>query len=167
MSRDAVVVTTLVEVDPATAFSVFTEDVDAWWKQGPRYRVHADRRSTMRFEPRVGGRFLEEYEPDGGDAFEHGRVRVWDPPARLVFEMSGRDFRPDQTTEVEVVFEPVDGGATRVTVTHRGWEQFPEDHPVRHGLTGPAFENMMSIWWADLLVQVRLRAGGRDGGRSA
>lgn len=166
MSRDAVVVTTRVEVDPATAFAIFTEDVDAWWRHGPRYRVHAERESTMRFEPRVGGRFLEVYDAEGDDAFEHGRVRVWDPPVRLVFEMRGRDFRPGQTTEVEVVFEG-EGGATRVTVTHRGWDQFPEDHPVRHGLPGVAFENMMSIWWADLLVGVKACARDRGEGSTA
>ncbi len=33
---DRVVVTTLVAVDPATAFAVFTEEVDAWWRHGPR-----------------------------------------------------------------------------------------------------------------------------------
>ena len=38
----SVVVTTLVEVDPVTAFEIFTEDVEAWWKQGPRYRVQPE-----------------------------------------------------------------------------------------------------------------------------
>ena len=94
------------------------------------------------------------YDESSGEAFEHGKVRVWDPPKRLVFEMSGRDFQPDETTEVEVRFDRV-GAATRVTVEHRGWERFPADHPVRHGLTGGAFKDMMSVWWADLLASVQ------------
>ena len=151
------VVTTLVEVDPATAFAVFTEDVDAWWKHGPRYRVHPDRASSMRFEPGVGGRLVEVYAESTDEAFEHGKVSVWDPPKRLVFEMSGRDFQPSETTDVEVRFDRV-GAATRVTVEHRGWERFPADHPVRHGLTGGAFKDMMSVWWADLLASVQAHA---------
>ncbi len=153
-----VVVTTLVAVDPVTAFEVFTADVDAWWKRGPRYRVQPDRPSAMRFEPGVGGRLVEVYDEATGDAFEHGKVRVWDPPKRLVFEMSGRDFQPGETTAVEVRFEGL-GEATRVTVEHRGWERFPSGHPVLHGLEGSAFSDMMRVWWLDLLVAVQARVG--------
>ncbi len=155
----SVVVTALVTVDPATAFEIFTGDVDAWWKQGPRYRVQPDRPSAMRFEPGVGGRLVEVYDEATGDAFEHGKVRVWDPPKRLVFEMSGRDFQPGESTEVEVRFEGV-GDATRVTVEHRGWERFPAGHPVLHGLESSAFGDMLRVWWLDLLVAVQAHAGG-------
>src|SRR5205807_9172889 len=37
-TTDAVTVTTCVAVDPATAFTVFTEDIDRWWRRSPRYR---------------------------------------------------------------------------------------------------------------------------------
>lgn len=43
-------VTTLVEVDPAEAFEVFTREIDAWWKRGPRYRFAS---GALRFEGRV------------------------------------------------------------------------------------------------------------------
>ena len=159
----SVVVTTRIDVDPATAFEVFTRDVDAWWKQGPRFRVHADRKTRMRFEPGVGGRLVEVVEGEAGEGFEHGKVSVWDPPARLVFEMRGRNFRPGESTEVEVRFED-EHGMTRVTVEHRGWERFGPDHPVRHGLPGGAFRDMMGVWWADLLAaagaEARRRAAG-------
>lgn len=154
---EAVSVTTVVGVEPAVAFRIFTEELDAWWKTGPRYRVHPERKSVMRLEPGVGGRLLEVYDEAGADAFEHGVVRAWDPPARLVFEMSGRDFGPGERTEVEVRFEAVERG-TRVSVEHRGWAAFPPDHPVRHGLVGPAFTGMLGSWWADLLVALRARA---------
>ena len=155
----SVTVTTVVAVDPATAFEVFTEEIDAWWKTGPRYRVDAQRRSTMRFS---GDALLEVYDDSGDDAFRHGRVLVWKPADRLVFEMSGRDFRPGEATEVEVRFEPVAQG-TRVTVEHRGWDRLPADSPVWHGLSGPAFTNMMGVWWGDLLVALRRRAGDARG----
>jgi hypothetical protein len=148
-STDCIRVTTVVRVDARTAFEIFTEEIDSWWQKGPRYRVHPDRDGVMRFEPGVGGRLLELY--DDGDAFEHGRVRVWQPAARIVFEMSGRDFAPGESTEVEVAFHAVDGG-TRVSVEHRGWDRFAQDHPVRHGLVGGAFTSLMGVWWGDLLV---------------
>lgn len=162
----SVVVTTRIDVDMATAFEVFTQDIDAWWKHGPRFRVHHDRETRMRFEPGVGGRLVEVFDPTTGEGFEHGKVRVWDPPSRLVFEMSGRDFREGERTEVEVRFED-ERGMTRVTVEHRGWDQFPADHPVRHGLDGGAFRDVMSVWWADLLASVARQARGARRGADA
>ena len=90
----SVTVTTVVAVDPATAFEVFTDEIDAWWKTGPRYRVENKRKSSMRFTGGAGGRLLEEYDAAGDDAFEHGRVLVWEPADRLVFQMGGRDCEP-------------------------------------------------------------------------
>ena len=67
ITSDAVVVTTVVAVDPAVAFAVFTEEVGAWWKQGPRFRVRPDRSSTVRFElflnPRVSAKALSSSSP--------------------------------------------------------------------------------------------------------
>lgn len=162
-SDDAVAVTTVVAVDPATAFELFTRDVDTWWRRGPRYRVDPERPSTMRFSPpRVGGRFLEVYDAEAGDAYEHGPISSWEPGRRLVFQMRGRDLAKDESTEVEVRFEPEgDGARTRVIVHHRGFARFPADHPVRHGLEGPAFTALMGAWWGDLLVSL---AGARGRG---
>jgi uncharacterized protein YndB with AHSA1/START domain len=154
---DSVTVTTLVAVDPATAFEVFTEEVDAWWKRGPRFRFSPGRNGTMRFEPGVGGRLVEIYDEATNDVFEVGRVLVWEPAARLVFEWRGRTFEPGQKTEVEIRFEQVTRG-TRVTLEHRGWAALPPEHPVRHGLAGEAFTHLIGVWWADLLVAARAHA---------
>lgn len=151
-------VTTVVPTGVESAFRIFTEEIDAWWRKGPRFRVDGERPSTMRLEPEVGGRFLEVYR--GDDAFEIGKVLVWEPPERLVFEMGGRDFKPDERTEVDVRFEAVDAG-TRVTVHHTGWDALPADHPARHGHGEPAFTNMMGIWWADTLAAVRAYTANR------
>ncbi len=160
MSADSASVTTVVAVDPATAFEVFTEEVDAWWKRGPRFRWRPEREGTLRFEPGVGGRLVEVYDEAGEDVFEVGRVLVWKPADRLVFEFRAREFRAGEITEVEVRFEAVDQG-TRVSVEHRGWDSLPAGHPVRHGLEGPAFRSMMGLWWADLLGAVRGHAERR------
>jgi uncharacterized protein YndB with AHSA1/START domain len=138
---DAVTVTAFVAVDPELAFEVFTREVDVWWRRGPQYRPGRGRDGTMRLEGRVGGRVLEVYDEAAGDVYELGRVRVWDPPARLVFTWRGTNFTPEQSTEVEVRFEP-DAGGTRVTLEHRGWATLPPDHPARHGL-GRAFSAMI------------------------
>jgi len=156
MNRTAgIVATTIVDAVPETAFEIFTSEVDAWWKQGPRFRPSVQGQGVLTFEPGVGGRLLETY--DDQSHFVFGRVKIWDPGQRLVFELIGRDFLPGESTEVDVRFEAV-GAGTRVTIEHRGWDRFPADHPVRHGLEGTAFDNVMSVWWADLLVSIRLHA---------
>jgi uncharacterized protein YndB with AHSA1/START domain len=149
---NGIVVATVVAADPAMAFEIFTAEVDAWWKRGPRFRPSIGGQGVLQFEPGVGGRLLETYAD--GSTFVFGRVKVWEPGRRLVFELIGRDFGPGEATEVEVRFE-AEGEETRVTIEHRGWERFPDDHPARHGLAGPAFDGIMSAWWADLLVSLR------------
>lgn len=158
--RDSATVTTVVAVDPAMAFAVFTEEVDAWWKRGARFRFGGTRTGVMRFEPRVGGRLLEVFDEAAGDVHEAGRVRVWQPPHRLVFEFRGLDLRPGESTEVEVRFAP-EGDGTRVTVEHRGWSALPPDHPARHGLGEPSFTSLLGLWWAELLVGLRARSAAR------
>lgn len=153
---DAVVVTTMVAVDPDSAFEVFTAEIDSWWRRDSRYRFSGEQR--MRFEPGEGGRLLAERE--SGDPREIGRVLVWKPPDRLVFEWRARSFASDERTEVEVRFEVAEGG-TRVTLEHRGLEALAPDHPARHGLSGEAFRSMFGLWWGDLLVSLRARAAGR------
>ena len=156
---DAVQSTTLVSADCETSFAVFTEEVDRWWKHGPRFRTGAPGRSTLRFEPGVGGRLLEEMDA-AADAFVLGRITAWEPPRRLLFEMFARDMSPGEKTEVEVRFEP-DGERTRVTLEHRGWAAFGPEHPVRHGLVGGAFVSMMGVFWGDLLVSLQSHASDR------
>jgi uncharacterized glyoxalase superfamily protein PhnB len=98
-----------VEVDPATAFRAFTEEIDQWWVPGPINAWDSARALGRRFEPGVGGRLLELYSAT--DALELGRITVWEPGSRLVYRSSV------DKTEVDVRFEPIDAG-TRVTVEH-------------------------------------------------
>jgi uncharacterized protein YndB with AHSA1/START domain len=160
---ESIVATTLVAADPATAFEIFTAEVDAWWKRGPMYRPAVRGAGVLKFEPGVGGRLLETY--DDGSNYEFARIRVWEPARRLVFDMFARAFRPGESTEVEVLFE-AEGENTRVTVTNRGWERFAGDHPVRHGVDQSAFNDMMSIWWADLLVAIKSHVRQASAGKA-
>ena len=153
-SGDLIRVTTFVGVDPVTAFEVFMRETDLWWRGGPRYRFGGARRGTLRFEPGSDGRLFEQFDAPEAEIFEVGKVLVWEPGARLVFEWRIRNFAPGERTEVEVRFEPAEGG-TRVTLEHRGWDTLPKDHPVRRGLDGSAFATLMGLWWGELLTTMR------------
>ncbi|HMG41962.1 MAG TPA: hypothetical protein VK611_11565 [Acidimicrobiales bacterium] len=112
----AVRVSITVKVDPDTAFAVFTEEIDQWYRQG------LGSPTTLRFEPGVGGRLLE-VGPDNGPEEERARVTVWEPGQRLVFV----DWRD---TEVDIRFEAAAEGATRVVLEHRGLDRVPPDVAV-------------------------------------
>jgi len=152
-------VTTFVSVDPREAFDVFTREIDAWWRRGPRYRFGSGQ-GTLRFEGGPGGRLVEVLAGERKE-FEVGRVLAWEPGARLAFEWRARNFAPGEITEVEVTFEGAEGG-TRVVLEHRGWEQIAAKHPVRHGLAGTAFSDMIGLWWGELMTSYRAHtAAGR------
>lgn len=150
---DCARVTAFVAVEPAAAFAIFTEEIDVWWRRGPRFRTGE---SALRLEPGAGGRLVET---GGGRATELGRVRVWEPGARLVLEW-GRGLGDGESTEVEVRFEAAAGG-TRVVIEHRGWDAIGPDHPIRHGLEGSAFTDMIGLWWADIATGLRAHAARR------
>ena len=148
-------------VAPAEAFRLFTEEIDAWWRRGRRFRNAPGDSGIVCIEPGVGGRMFESFSGEAGEqVVEMGRVRIWQPPQRLVFEWRAVNFAPHEHTEVEVLFEPTSRG-TLVTVVHRGWSALRADHPVRHGLDVPAFIRMMGMWWGDLMTSLRLRSTGQ------
>jgi uncharacterized protein YndB with AHSA1/START domain len=152
---------TLVRIERALAFRVFTEEIDAWWRKGPQYRVSRGDSSILHIEPFVGGRLFEAFDgPRGPKTVQTGTVKVWDPPARLVFEWRAVNFKADEKTEVEVLFEERPSG-TMVTVTHSGFSAIRPDHPVRHGHDVPAFVRMMGMWWGGLLNALREHANAR------
>lgn len=134
-----------VEVDPATAFRVFTEQMDAWHVRGPHAFHDPARAVGITLEARQGGRWLEVWDAGTGEGYEIGRVLAWEPPARLVLSYRHAGLPPSPLTEVEVRFEPVDGG-TRVVLEHRGFDRLPPD-VVARWLTPRA--------WAALLASYR------------
>jgi len=152
---DAACVSVRVEVSPEDAFAVFTEEIDAWWKRGPEFRVAGKRRGVLAFEPGVEGRLFETFETASGSrTHEVGRITAWQPPSLLAFEWRGVNFKPHELTRVEVRFEKA-GEGTLVTVRHSGWSVLPSDHPVRHGLVGAEFSRMMGLHWGKLLTGLR------------
>jgi uncharacterized protein YndB with AHSA1/START domain len=152
---DGATVSVSVRVPQAEAFDVFTSEIDLWWRQGPRYRIAGRRRGQLSFEPGVGGRLFETVELAAGPrVIVVGTILAWDPPKRLEFEWRGVNFRKGESTRVEVDFRDA-GESTLVTLRHSGFAALRADHPVRHGLEGPAFSRMMGLWWGELLSGLR------------
>ena len=152
-ATEVVRVTTIVAVDPAQAFAIFTNEIGMWW----RPKVDLFRKGpggVMLFD---SGRLIERYED--GQIFEVGRVLDWKPGELLRFEWRQGDFQPGDATEVEVRFERA-GNGTRVSLEHGGWDRMPAAHPARYGYTGDAFTSMVGLRWADLLTAFRSRAAG-------
>jgi len=162
---DAARASVFVGIAPKDAFDVFTNEIDLWWKQGRAYRIAGKRPGRLQFEPGPGGRLFETFEAQGESrTFEIGRITAWEPPGRLVFEWRGINFMPDEKTEVEVRFTSR-GDGTLVSVEHRGWSALPEDHPVRHGATGPDFIGRIGMWWGSLMTSLREHVATRGAGR--
>lgn len=152
---DSVTVMVVVETDPATAFTVFTEEIDRWWRRGMAYRLGRGR-SVLHLEPHVGGALYESFDTNSGKPLTKrtGTVLVWEPASRLVIEWRAVNFAEHERTEVEVRFEPSRSG-TRVTVTHRGWSKIRADHPARHGQAVSVFLSEMGRWWGSLATSLR------------
>lgn len=116
-----VIAEVVVPQPPARAFDLFTREVNRWWRLGERYGGTNVR--GHRFEPFLGGRFLEILDQHEGIL---GVITVWEPPTRLAFSWRQSNWDPTETTQVEVSFQPVATG-TRVTLRHHGFEAIQSD----------------------------------------
>jgi uncharacterized protein YndB with AHSA1/START domain len=116
----------VVNAPAERAFDVFTTGIASWWPLSTHH-LGAVEAETVALEPSVGGRVYER-GVDGSEC-TWGHVRVWDPPARLVFtwEISA-DWKcdPTITSEVEVRFVAESPTTTRVELEHRGLESYGE-----------------------------------------
>lgn len=116
--------TLTVAAPPERAFEVFTSGIGTWWPLQP-YSIGSEAAVDAVIEPREGGRWFERSA--SGTECDWGRVRVWDPPQRVVltWEISA-DWQPDPsaTSEVDVRFRAVDDGRTLVELEHRGLETY-------------------------------------------
>jgi uncharacterized glyoxalase superfamily protein PhnB len=128
-----------VAVDPATAFTVFTEEVDCWWVQGPINFYDSSRAYGTRIEPGVGGRIVEVYDDATGEGLELARITVWEPGARLGWHSALDDV------EIDVRFdESGDGTVVRVQAT------IPEGGADRGGTS---WVRMTPVWFGDWMTK--------------
>jgi uncharacterized protein YndB with AHSA1/START domain len=143
-----VLVALRIAAPPARVFEAFTAEIGQWWRPNQLFRLTGRDDGRLAIEPRLDGRVTETYAD--GDWFEVGRVRVWEPPERVVLSWRAAAFPPDRETEVHVRFEPVDEG-TRVVVEHFGWDGLPREHAARHGFPLFVFQQRLAEWWRALL----------------
>ena len=102
--------TVLLAKPPAESFALFTERASDWWPADRRHTKDPNSVITLAST----GRFSER---SGAHEVQLGKVRVWDPPRRLLLDwFPGTDA--EHPTEVEITFTP-EGDGTRVTVQHR------------------------------------------------
>jgi uncharacterized protein YndB with AHSA1/START domain len=148
--------TVRVPVPPDVAFELFTADIGTWWRPGPHSLADHRRATGMVIEPGVGGRWLEVWDADAGEGYEHGRVLAWEPGRRLLLAYRHDALPPEPATEIEVRFEPVDGG-TRVTLEHRGWDRLPP--AVVAAYVQPRMWGSLIRWYVAYAEQ---RAGAPD-----
>ena len=94
-----------VDTDPTTTFTIFTDEFDQWWGNGPIDAYETWRLVERRIEPGVGGRLVEDY---GDEERVTGTITIWEPGARLAWTT-----RNDVT--IEVTFKAHASG-TRVSV---------------------------------------------------
>lgn len=133
-----------VKATPARAFEAFTAEIGSWWRPNQLFQTTPREPGFLAFEPGEGGRLTETLK--SGKVFEIGRIRVWEPPGRLVFSYRQANFPPDLHTEVEVRFEAV-GEETRVSVEHRGFDQVPEGSAARHGFPDQVLLLRLADFW--------------------
>lgn len=150
----AVIVSLRVKASPREAFDVFTQEIGAWWRPNGLFQLTPRGDGELRFEPGEGGRLVTNLA--NSKEFEIGRVTAWAPGERLAFTWRQASFPPEQTTHVEVRFEPV-GDETRVTVEHRGWDAIPQEHAARHGFPLTVFQMRQGEHWRVLLTSMSQR----------
>jgi uncharacterized protein YndB with AHSA1/START domain len=110
-----------VKASSVRAFELFTQNMGAWWPRGktPAGSPHA----ALVIEPWKAGRWFER-DADGHET-QWGKVLAWEPPRRLLLGWQlNHAFRydPDLLMEVEILFEEIAGGGTRVSLEHRNLE---------------------------------------------
>ena len=121
---------------PDAAFRAFVEKVDLWWPPGHR----KFKGSNLRFDPFVGGKFVEQHQTDG--EFVFGEVIEFAPPITLRF--SWHPGKLSAPTEVLVSFAP-EGDATSVMIEHReGVAAMGDQWPERAALFDRGWTNVLS-----------------------
>jgi uncharacterized protein YndB with AHSA1/START domain len=143
-----------VPAEPARAFEAFTREIASWWQPNGLFQITPRGDGELAFEPGAGGRLVTRLP--NGEMFEIGRISVWDPGRRLVFAWRQASFSPEQSTELEVLFEPV-GEETRVSIEHRAWDTIPQRHAARHGLPEHVTLQRAADWWRASLGKLQTR----------
>lgn len=124
------------------AFELFAQNMGAWWPRGktPAGRPHAE----LIIEPRKSGRWFER-DADGAET-QWGKVLSWEPPHRLLlgWQLNHKfQFDAGVLMEVEIRFEALAEGGTRVSLEHRNIEQLGSEAKSFAGKIGSGWPERM------------------------
>lgn len=92
-----------------------TDELEEWWSE------------DVVLEPKVGGKFHEEWEDDEGDAqLASGKVLAVKAKSEIRFSWREKNWPKDVFTECLIVIQD-DKKERQVSITHSGWEKLPEN----------------------------------------
>jgi uncharacterized protein YndB with AHSA1/START domain len=146
----------VIIASPEAIFAAFTRDFDLWWPKS--HHLSSNPEAVAVLEEGVGGRWFER-TPDGAE-IPWGKVLVWERPThlRMSWEIDPKwEANPNMKTEVDVLFQPEEGGTTRVILRHLNLETLGEHtEKVRVSLDS-------QNGWTGLLVDLKIFAEGTTG----
>ncbi len=126
MSIAPIVRSVEVKAPPAKAFELFITRMSDWWPRG--MTVAKQPHDTIVIEPRAEGLWFER-DADGHET-RWGKVLAYEPPTRVLlgWQLNSQwAYDPGFQTEVELTFQALSAGGTRVTLEHRDLERFGAD----------------------------------------
>jgi uncharacterized protein YndB with AHSA1/START domain len=118
-----------IAAKPERVFKAWVEEMNQWWTK-PYYNDH-DRIHGLTMEPKLGGRYIEKWDENGG-GFLIGTVIEWLPPLRLAYTWTEREWGGVHTL-IRIEFVPDEKGGTRMTYVQEGFGRLPDVDQVRDG----------------------------------
>lgn len=111
-----------IAAPPERVWQAWVAEINNWWGK-PYYNDHA-RTTGLILEPHLGGRFFEQWGPNG-EGFLIGQVVEWLPPISLAYTWTERDWEGISTLN-RLHLEPIGNSSTKLTYTQAGFERLPE-----------------------------------------
>ncbi len=118
-----------IAAKPERVFQAWVEEMNQWWTK-PYYNDH-DRIFGLYMEPKLGGRYIEKWDENGG-GFLIGTIVEWLPPLRLAYTWTECGWGGVNTL-IRIEFQPDENGCTSMTFTQEGFERLPDGDQQRDG----------------------------------
>ena len=138
---DPIVKTVDLPCTAARAFDIFTRETTRWWPGSHSVSSGAGKvPRAVTIEPKLGGAVFETMHD--GSRSDWGEVLEFEEGVRIAMSWHPGD-NTDNQTRVEVVFEDLPGGGSRLTLTHSGWEVWGDDAPTRRGNYDKGWQSLL------------------------
>lgn len=142
---DPIVKTLDLDCDAARAFAVFVERIATWWPlDGHAVSASAGKTAqSVVIEPRVGGAIYEIMHD--GKRTDWGRVLVYTKGRHLATTWHPGN-NAGNPTRLDVSFEDIGAGKSRLTLTHSGWEVWAERADEMRGSYDGGWDHVLSLY---------------------